>query len=156
MVNINSSLRKEERNFKSYLREIKKYKITTKSGRSVYLQAVTLIDTATGWIEICIIPSAWADVVANQVELAWLVRYPLPNTVIVDRGNEFLAKLREMIIDDCSIMGKPITSRNPPANAMLERVHQTIGNIPCTFKVQNMVLDKKIHGTAYWPPTCSP
>ena len=32
-------------------------------------------------------------------------------------------------------------SRNPQANAILERMHQTIGNILRTFKVQNMVLD---------------
>ena len=34
----------------------KKYKMTTKSGRSVYFQAVTMIDPATGWIEICTVP----------------------------------------------------------------------------------------------------
>ena len=33
-----------------------------------------------------------------------------------------------------------MTSRNPQANAILERVYQTFGNI---FKVQNMVLDDK-------------
>ena len=59
----------------------------------------------------------------------------------MDRGNEFLAEFREMIINDYGIMVKPITSRNPQANAILERVHQTIGNILHTFKVQNMVLD---------------
>ena len=36
---------------------------------------------------------------------------------------------------------RPITTRNPQANAILERVHQTIGNIIRTFKVQDMVLD---------------
>ena len=78
-----------------------------------------------------------------QVELAWLTRYPLPNKVIVDRGNVFLAEFREMITNDYGITVKPITSRNPQANAILERVHQTIGNILRTFKVQNMVLDDK-------------
>ena len=38
-------------------------------------------------------------------------------------------------------MVKPITSRNLQANAILERVHQTIGNIPYSFKVQSLVLD---------------
>ena len=38
-------------------------------------------------------------------------------------------------------MVNPITSRNPQVHAILERVHQTIGNILRTFKVQNMVLD---------------
>ena len=67
----------------------------------------------------------------------------LPNTVIGDRGNEFLTKFRKLIINDYSIMVKPITSRNPQANAILERVHQTIGNILRSFKVQNMILDDK-------------
>ena len=35
----------------------------------------------------------------------------------------------------------PITYSNPQANYILQRVYQTIGNILCTFKVQNMVLD---------------
>ena len=47
-----------------------------------------------------------------------------------------------MIINYYSIIKvRPITSRNPQANAILERVHQTIGNILRTSKVQNMVLD---------------
>ena len=86
------------------------------------------------------VPSARADILANQVELAWLTCYPLPN---VDRGNEFLAEFREMIINDYGITVKPITSRKPQANAILERAHQTIGNILRTFKVQNILLDNK-------------
>ena len=110
-----------------------------KSGKSIYLQAATMIDPATGWIEIHTIPY----LVANQVELAWSTRYPVPNKVIVDRGNTFLAEFREMIINDYGITVKPITPRNPQANAILEKVNQIIGNILLTFKVQNMVLDDK-------------
>ena len=73
--------------------------------------------------------------------IAWLTRYQLPNKIILDRGNEILAEFREMIINDYFIMVKPITSRNSQAYTILERVHQTIGNILYTFKVQNMVLD---------------
>ena len=46
-----------------------------------------------------------------------------------------------MIINDYGIMLTPITPRNPQTNSILERVHQTIGNILCTLKKQNMVLD---------------
>ena len=47
-----------------------------------------------------------------------------------------------MIINKYGITVKLITFKNPQANAILERVHQTISNILlCTFKVQNMVLD---------------
>ena len=72
-----------------------------------------MIDLATCWIEIRTVLSAQADRVANQVELAWLTRYSLPNKVIGDRGNEFLAEFREMITNDYGIKVKPITSRNP-------------------------------------------
>ena len=43
--------------------------------------------------------------------------------------------------NDYSIKERPITTCNPLANAILERVHQTIGNIIRTFKIQGMVLD---------------
>ena len=119
----------------------KKYKMTTKSGKSVYLQAVTMIDLVIVWIEIRTVTSARANLIANQVELAWLTHYPLPKKVIMDRGNEVLAEFREMRINDYGITVKPITSRNPQANAILERVHQTIGDILRTFNVQNMILD---------------
>ena len=75
-----------------------------------------MIDLATGWIEIRTVPSAWADLVTNQVELAWISQYLLIKKVIVDRRNEFLAKFREMIFNDYGIMVKPITSRNPQVN----------------------------------------
>ena len=68
--------------------------MTTKNGKTVYLQAVTMIDPATGCIEICTVLSAREDLVSNIVELAWLTRYPLPSKVIVDRGDEFLADFK--------------------------------------------------------------
>ena len=61
--------------------------MTTKSGRSVYLQAVTMIDPATCWIEIRTGLSALAFLVVHQVQLSWLTCNLLPNKVIVDRGN---------------------------------------------------------------------
>ena len=77
---------------------------------------------------------------------SWLTRHSLPCKVIVERENKFLAKFREMIVNDYGIMVRPITSRNPQVNAILERVHRMISNILCIFKVQKMVLDDKIHG----------
>ena len=44
--------------------------MTTKSGESVYLQAVSMIDPATGQIEIRTVPSARLDFVTNKVKLA--------------------------------------------------------------------------------------
>ena len=38
-----------------------------------------------------------------------------------------------MIKNDYGVKVKPITTRNPQANAIVERVHQTIGNMIRTF-----------------------
>ena len=46
-----------------------------------------------------------------------------------------------MIQANLGIKVRLITSRNSQANFILERIHQAIGNIICTFKVQCMVLD---------------
>jgi transposase InsO family protein len=48
-----------------------------------------------------------------------------------------------MIKEDYGIKGKPITVRNPQANAIVERVHQVIGNIIRTFELENNYLDEK-------------
>ena len=117
----------------------KKYQMTNENGKIIYLQAVIMI----GWIEICTVSSAQTNLVINQVELKWLTWYPLPSKVIVDQGNESLVKLKIMIQADYGIKIKAITSRNPLANSIWERVHQTIGNIIRTLKVQAMLLNDK-------------
>ena len=71
--------------------------MATKNGNTVFLQAVIMIDLATGWIALSMIPSAWADLVSIQVELAWLTRYPLHSKIIVDGGYEFLVEFKTMI-----------------------------------------------------------
>ncbi len=47
-----------------------------------------------------------------------------------------------MIINDYDIKKMSITKRNPQANAIVERVHQTIGNMIRMFQVQNMEEEK--------------
>jgi len=47
-----------------------------------------------------------------------------------------------MIKNDYGIKGKPITVRNPQANAIVERVHQVIGNIIRTFELESNYLDE--------------
>ena len=102
-----------------------------------------MIDPATGWFEIKEIPSKRADYVSNAVELTWLTRYPWPTSIILDRGKEFMAEFITMVRDDYGIKRKPITTRNPQGNSILERIHQTIGNIIRTFHVQETVLDNE-------------
>ena len=49
-----------------------------------------------------------------------------------------MAEFSNMLVNEYGIKKKPITTRNPQANAIVERVHQTIGNMIRTFQVQDM------------------
>ena len=79
-----------------------------------------MIDPATGWFEMREIKTKTADSVANVLEQAWLTRYPWPTRMIFDRGSDFKAKLCQMIKNDYGIKVKPITTRKPQANAIVE------------------------------------
>eukprot|EP00957_Ditylum_brightwellii_P146705 11167565-Ditylum_brightwellii.AAC.1 len=46
-----------------------------------------------------------------------------------------------LIQDEYGIKCKPITTRNPQGNFIVERVHQTIGNLLCAFEPDSVVLD---------------
>lgn len=114
------------------------YKIPRKKKKDLELWAVTMIDPATGWFEIVSVPGTKrADVVANLVEQTWLCRYPWPQQIVLDRGKEFMAEFTEMVEKDYNIKKKPITKRNPQANSVIERVHQTIGNMLRTFSAHS-------------------
>ena len=88
-----------------------------------------MIDPATGWLEIRELKSKELFNVANIVQQAWLTRYPWPTILNYDQGTEFMAEFAEMITEDYCITRKGSTVRNPQLNAMIEQVHQTIGNI---------------------------
>ena len=115
------------------------YKIESskKKGVDINLHAVTMIDPATGWFEIKQISNKEAHTVAEAVEQTWLSRYPWPTQVIFDRGSEFMGEFSRMIKEDYGLRKKPITARNPQANSIIERVHQTIGQMLRTFRVQD-------------------
>jgi hypothetical protein len=52
-------------------------------------------------------------------------------------GNEFQRSIKE----ECNIEAEPSSKRNRQSDAILERIHQTIGNVLCTFEVENQPND---------------
>jgi transposase InsO family protein len=117
------------------------YKIERKGKKDLKLWCLTMIDPATGWFEMEQISNKTAAEVADICETTWFTRYPLPQRITLDRGTEFMAEFAKMVKNDYGLKLKPITTRNPQANAIIERVHQTIGNIIRTFNVQSMDSD---------------
>jgi hypothetical protein len=112
------------------------YKITRKGKKDLTLWCLTMIDPVTGWFEMAQIENKTAANVADIAEKTWFTRYPIPQKLILDRGTEFMAEFAQMVRKDYGLKMKPITTRNPQANAIIERVHQTIGNIIRTFDVK--------------------
>eukprot|EP00957_Ditylum_brightwellii_P188339 14338152-Ditylum_brightwellii.AAC.1 len=51
-----------------------------------------------------------------------------------------MAEFTEMIRRDYGVTKLPITTRNPQANGVVERIHQTIGNMLRTFQVHSTEL----------------
>jgi len=94
-----------------------------------------MIDPATNWFKIIACNKQDTAIKANIVEQTWLSRYPWPQELVYDRGTEFMGLFASMIELDYGIKRRPITVRNPQANAMIERIHQTLGNIIRTFEL---------------------
>ena len=118
------------------------YKIRRKGKKDLICRCVTMIDPATGWFEIQQYDDKKSITVANIVEQEWFSRYPWPTQITFDRGSEFIGQeFQKMIKEDYGIKPKPITVRNPQANAIVERVHQVIGNIIRTFELESNYLD---------------
>jgi hypothetical protein len=112
------------------------YKVgNAKKNDETTLHCLTMIDPVTGWFEIAEVPKKSADVVINVLDQTWLVRYPRPAEIIMDRGREFAAEVQRELQREYGIIRKLITTRNPQANSMVERAHQTIGNMIATKNI---------------------
>jgi hypothetical protein len=109
------------------------------------LQAITVINPAAGWFEIIQSETKTADMVANEVEIAWLSRHPCPIRITYDHGSEFIGnEFQHLIEEECNIEAKPSSERNPQpqSNAILERINQTIGDMLRAFEVENQSIDE--------------
>ncbi len=114
------------------------YQIRRKGMKPLLFKAVTMIDPATGWFEMKQLTSKKADEVANAIELTWLTRYPWPQEITYDAGSEFKAEFQKLVLEEYHIKAKPITVRNPQANAIIERVHGVIGDMIRTFDMSTI------------------
>ena len=85
------------------------------------------------------IPNKTATEIADITEKTWFTRYPLPQRILFDRGTEFMAEFAKMCQNSYGLKRKPVTTRNPQSNAIIEHIHQTTGNIIHTFYVSNIV-----------------
>jgi hypothetical protein len=104
------------------------------------LLALTMIDPATGWFEIVKATNKSAASIQDLFHNTWLARYPRPQFIVFDNVTmgEFKREFKPMCMqDNYGIKGKPTTSHNPQANAIIERVHKVVNDMLRSFNLEN-------------------
>ena len=114
-------------------------KVHTPSGE-YKLDALTMIDPATGWFEIKELPERTANMVAKQFDDCWLSRYPRPRVVGFDNGGENKG-LFDVLMNNYGMKRKPTTKYNPQSNGIVERVHAVLNDMLRTFEIEERELD---------------
>jgi hypothetical protein len=118
--------------------------------------ALTMIDPTTSWFEVVELPlvrrlktitvtgkelsitekifDKTSERIARLVNKTWLSRYPRYCYIIYNSGSEF--KLNFVYLcETYGIKHKPTMVKNPEANAILERLHQVLGQMLHTSKL---------------------
>ena len=101
-----------------------------------------MIDPTTGFSKMAQIPNKTAADIADIAEKTWFTRYPLPQRILFDRGTKITAEFanwQRYVKNYYGIKRKPITTRNPWSNAIIEKIYQTIGSVIRTFDLSNIV-----------------
>ena len=62
------------------------YTIPRKGKNPLKLWCLTMINPATGWLEMAQITNKMATEIADITEKTWFTRYPLPQRIVFDRG----------------------------------------------------------------------
>ena len=129
------------------------YTLKGKNGTVIDFMCLTMIDPATSWFEIvelpvvqCSVTSTAKDIkgqkgkktpdkepyfdkssamISKLVNKTWFCRYPRCSAIIYDNGSEFKLHFQSLC-DTYGLKRKPTTVKNPQANAILERLHQTL------------------------------
>ena len=98
-------------------------------GVDIEFSALTCIDPVTNLVELVRIDNKTSAHIAQQFENVWLARYPKPFKCIHDKGGEFVGQEFQLKLQQHGVLDASATSKNPTANAICERMHQTVGNI---------------------------
>ena len=77
--------------------------------------------------------------IVDITEKTWFTPYPLPQRIVFDRSTEFMAEFSKICQNNYGLKRKPIKTSNPQSNAIIEQIHQTIGNNIRTFDVSNIM-----------------
>ena len=122
--------------------------VNNKDGKTYKIHVMTMIDPTTGWFELASLRNGPTALEAQRLlDSVWLARYPRPREIGFDGGSEFKAEFRELCIN-MGLKRKQSNSWNPQSNAILERVHQVLGDNLRSFDLDNTDLDPHLKAAA--------
>ena len=78
----------------------------------------------------------------------------MAKSIAFDIGSEFIAEFALMCKNEYCLTTRPITKRNPQANSIIERVHQTLGNVLRTLEYITRTWMKLILLEESWQLQC--
>ncbi len=132
------------------------YTLKGKDGAIIDFMALTMIDPASSWFDdvelplvrrlktiivkgkessiIEVIFDKTSERIARLFNKTWLSRYPRCRYIIYDNGSEFILNF-EYLCETFGIKRKPTAIKNPQANAILECLHQVLGQMLCTSEL---------------------
>ncbi|GAX16309.1 hypothetical protein FisN_35Hu008 [Fistulifera solaris] len=111
----------------------------TIGGQTTTFSALTMIDPVTNLVELVRIDNKQSEHVAMHFENTWLSRYPKPLRCTYDQGGEFLGTGFQSLLDRHRIRRAPAGPKTPTANAICERMHQTVGNTLRTLETLHTI-----------------
>ena len=88
-----------------------------------------MIDPTTTLSETIRIENKTSSHCSMQFANNWLTRYPKPTRCVHDQGTEFTGiEFQTMLLQE-GIKSVPSSVRNPQSNAIIERLHKTVGDM---------------------------
>jgi hypothetical protein len=101
--------------------------------------ALTCIDSVTNFPDAIRLRNKTASHVGMQSKKLWLARYPRPLCCLHDHRPKFIGADFQRILQRFGITKDvPISVHNPQANAICERLHQSVGNALQVFLSQEL------------------
>ena len=98
--------------------------LKTSIGEKKYILSMT--DAFTKYVELVVIPSKEASVVAKAIFDRWICRFGCPLEIVTDQGKEFCAQLTDELFKLLDIHHSTTTAYHPQCNSQAEVANKTI------------------------------
>ena len=103
-----------------------------------------MIDPVISWFKIMQYDDKRAISIADLVETTWLTNFTRTIEITYDQGSQFIShdSRKSLIETEYGMTSKPSTWGNPTSNAILEQIHQVLGNIVWEFNIKETYVDE--------------